>query len=97
MSEFANGDLVPELVTQAFEKVENELKELRNQQDRARKRLEEIENKPESVEDPEAEKADLEETRMLLGRLSVELRHKYPLNVLTDEGFFRTTPSPSPG
>ncbi len=95
--EFATGDLVPQLVNQAFEQIETERKELRNLQDRAKKRIQEIENNPESVEDPEAEKADLDETRKLVGRLMVELSNKYPLNVLTDEGILPNYAFPEPG
>jgi len=97
LGEFANGDLVPELVNGAFDRVRTEIKELRNLQDLAKKRLQEIENNPESVDDPETEKAELEETRKLLGRLSVEIRHKYPLNVLTDEGVLPNYAFPEPG
>jgi len=97
LAEFANGNLVPELVEGAFEQIRTELKELRNLLLRAKKRIQEIENNPESVDDAEIEKADLEETRKILGRLSVELRHKYPLNVLTDEGVLPNYAFPEPG
>lgn len=97
IAEFANGDLVPEVVTGAFDKIQTELNELRNLQARARARIQEIENHPESAEDPEVEKRDLEVTRQLLGRLALELRRKYPLNVLTDEGVLPNYAFPEPG
>ena len=95
--DFASGDRVPKMVDGAFDRIGTELKELRNQQAQARARIQQIENDPESVDDPEAEKTDLEETRKLLGRLSLELRHKYPLNVLTDEGILPNYAFPEPG
>ena len=94
---FGKGDLVPGLVTEAFAAIDTELKELRNLQNRAKLRLQEIENKPDSVSDPDLEKAELENTRKLLGRLALALRHKYPLNVLTDEGVLPNYAFPEPG
>lgn len=97
LREFAVGDEVPELVKGAFGQLETELKELRNLQAIARKRIQEIENNPEVVEDPEEEKDDLERTRKLLGRLQIELRERYTLNVLTDEGVLPNYAFPEPG
>ena len=97
LKDFGKGDLVPEKVLRAFDRVAEELKELKNLQQRTLKRIRDIENKPEIVEDPEEEKTELEETRRLLARLIVELRNKYPLNVLTDEGVLPNYAFPEPG
>ena len=45
----------------------------------------------------ELEKSELEETRKAVGRLIIELRNKYPLNVLTDEGVLPNYAFPEPG
>jgi DEAD/DEAH box helicase domain-containing protein len=97
LEDFGNGDRVVELITAAFSRIDIELKEFGNLQKVTKSRIQEIENKPESVEDPESEKEELEETRKLLGRLSAELRRKYPLNVLTDDGVLPNYAFPEPG
>ena len=86
LREFAGGDLVPELIEQAFENVRTERKDLQKLQKRIRDRIQQIESDPESVEDPEAEKLEAQITRNLLSRLIEEQSRKYPLNVLTDAG-----------
>lgn len=97
LSEFALGERVPELVNDAFDNVQQELTELRNHQERARRRIQDIENDPDSSDNPEEEKGELDDMRKMLGRLSIELRHKYPLNVLTDEGVLPNYAFPEPG
>ena len=97
LKEFASGSTIPDLVTQAFDNVETELTDLRALQRRARERLQEIERDPDSADDPELEKADLEETRKMVGRLISEQGSKYPLNVLTDEGVLPNYAFPEPG
>ena len=97
LANFGVSDGIPQQITAAFDRVDDELKELRKEQDRARKRVQEIENDPSTSTDAEAEKAELEELRRILGRLSLELRHKYPLNALTDEGILPNYAFPEPG
>lgn len=94
---FGSGTMIPELIQSAFERVRTEVRELRNLTELARKRIQDIEKNPDSVDEPEEEKRDLEETRKILAKLILELRRKYPLNVLTDEGLLPNYAFPEPG
>jgi DEAD/DEAH box helicase domain-containing protein len=97
LSDFASGETVPEQVLGAFAKVQDEINDHRARQKRTLKTIQDIENNPDIVADPETEKAELEDTRKILGRLTQELRQKYPLNVLTDEGVLPNYAFPEPG
>ena len=97
LEDFSHGDLVPNGISGAFDKIEIELKELRSVQESAKKQIQAIEANPDEFDEPEDLKAELEETRKLVGRLMVELRNKYPLNVLTDEGLLPNYAFPEPG
>ncbi len=97
IEEFAETDAVPRLVIDAFQKLKTELDELRAIQDRVRRRRRDVDTNPDAFDDPELEKRELEETVKVLGRLRQELRTKYPLNVLTDEGVLPNYAFPEPG
>ena len=86
LREVAAGDTIPSLVNGAFDKVAEEIKDLRATERRTRDRMREIESDPEIVDNPEEEKADLEDTRRLLARLIVEQRSKYPLECADRRG-----------
>ena len=97
LREFGLGDAIPAAVDRAFDNVQTELRDLKARQDAAKRRLVDIEKNPETVENVDQEKENLEDTRKMLGRLAAELREKYPLNVLTDEGVLPNYAFPEPG
>jgi DEAD/DEAH box helicase domain-containing protein len=97
LEEFAGGQTVPELVREAFDRVRREINDLRAQGKKIKQLLKQIELNPELFEDPETEKQELETAHRVLGRLVVELRHKYPLNLLCDEGVLPNYAFPEPG
>ena len=61
LREEAAGDTIPALVNGAFDKVTEEIKDLRATERKRRDRVREIDSDPEIVDKPEEEKADLEE------------------------------------
>ncbi len=97
LEEFGRAENVTALIDGAFQRVADERKDLKGIQSRARKRRQQIEAQPETVDDPETEIAELNETIHAVGHLWNELGKKYPLNVLTDEGILPNYAFPEPG
>lgn len=97
IEEFGAGDAIPAAIEKAFEELRLEREDLRAIQRRAAKRIQEIEAKPETVDDPDGEKQEAEETKRMVSRLIEELGKKYPLNVLTDAGVLPNYAFPEPG
>ncbi len=94
---FASLQSLPVKVTEAFERVRTERKELKNLQKRLEKRRQEIEANPALSGDIGADLKDIDDNIKVLSRVIGELVGKYPLNTLTDEGVLPNYSFPEPG
>lgn len=98
LREFADTDQLREQMEGAFEAIRVERGRLRNEIDRAARRIKEVEQDPKISEtDREALLKELKHARSMLQRLSGELGRRYPLNVLTDAGILPNYAFPEPG
>jgi len=97
LREFAGPRNIEEVVRGAFDRVQEEKQELQLQLRRIRDRLTKVEEDPEQFDDADAEKAQLEDSAKMIGRLIRELGDTYPLNVLTDAGVLPNYAFPEPG
>lgn len=97
LREFGLSDAIPQWLAQAFETLGEKIKELKSQAGKLNYQLKKLEQSPEEFDEPEEERKQLEDSRRVIGRLIDELRKKYPLNVLTDEGVLPNYAFPEPG
>ncbi|MCA9794846.1 MAG: hypothetical protein KC910_23725, partial [Candidatus Eremiobacteraeota bacterium] len=97
MQEFGLGPDIPRWLDDAFEAVAERRNELRKQVDHLEKRFQQVEQDPDSSDDPDTEKRELEDARRVLKRLLKELREKYILNFFTDAGLLPNYAFPEPG
>ena len=98
LARFALSEQVAERVHLAFDDIRRERARMKLLQEKARKRLEELEANPDlALDDVELEKSEIEASRRMLGRLITEQGKRYPLNVLTDAGVLPNYAFPEPG
>jgi DEAD/DEAH box helicase domain-containing protein len=82
----AVGDALTEGVLLAFQDLENEIKELVNLRDRLRGYLDGLAAKPVESDERAQERQETEAAIAAVGAALLDLRKKYPLEVLTDAG-----------
>jgi len=98
LEEFAGTELT-QAVEGAFDEVRGELARLDRRYRRLSERARKLEEDPALKVDEELqrERDELRSSVRVLARLRKELRHKYPLNVLTDAGILPNYAFPEPG
>jgi len=97
LRDHAGARNVEDAIRGSFDRIRDEREELRLLQRRTRDRLEKLGREPETFDNVEEDRRQLEDSERMLGRLIQELGQKYPLNVLTDAGILPNYAFPEPG
>jgi len=97
IQKWGNSTALSEMVGKLVASTEAEIKQLRNQRDRIKRRLEKLEKNPAAVENLEELKQESEEEMGLLLKLLRKLNEKYPLQLMTDGGLLPNYAFPETG
>ena len=81
----------------AFDAVARQIAEYQRERKKAKTRFDKIAEDPTAYPDADVEMADLRRYRAVLAHLIEELRHRYPLNVLTDASLLPNYAFPESG